>query len=188
MHIRYGGGLVPGIYPSGRLCWLAHVTRSIFLRSSIGQDEECSPTNCIIIVPHPSFPSHLLHDHHPRLAATNTRILSTIRRIRDLLPDTVVVLQAVLPRGVDGPDPFRLPNLFTWPLYVVNEHLSHFASEDDNVQFVDCEDHVLTNEGSLDPAALPDGVHPSAPAYQHISRCLDILIGVLVEDPLAGRA
>lgn len=234
---------MPGIYPSGRLCWLAHVTRSIFLRSSIGQDEECSPTNCIIIVPHPSFPSHLLHDHHPRLAATNTRILSTIRRIRDLLPDTVVVLQAVLPRGVDGPDPFRLPNLFTWPLYVVNEHLrwgqgriwtlllaipaatipavpavlpllcssctaegrshhqsslanshpaplrhSHFASEDDNVQFVDCEDHVLTNEGSLDPAALPDGVHPSAPAYQHISRCLDILIGVLVEDPLAGRA
>ncbi|KAL6771042.1 hypothetical protein ACKKBF_B33690 [Auxenochlorella protothecoides x Auxenochlorella symbiontica] len=116
------------------------------------------------------------------------RVLSTIRRIRDLLPDTVVVLQAVLPRGVDGPDPFRLPNLFTWPLYVVNEHLSHFASEDDNVQFVDCEDHVLTNEGSLDPAALPDGVHPSAPAYQHISRCLDILIGVLVEDPLAGRA
>lgn len=107
---------MPGIYPSGRLCWLAHVTRSISWRSSIGQDVECSPTNFIIIVPHPSFPSH-------PLPATTTRVLSTIRRIRDLLPDTVVVLQAVLPRGVDGPDPFRLPNLFTWPLYVVNEHL-----------------------------------------------------------------
>lgn len=72
--------------------------------------------------------SHLRECTQPCFCITplshTCRVLQTLHLFKELMPDTHVVLQALLPRGGDGRGPrsFAWPNAYTRPFQMTNLH------------------------------------------------------------------
>ena len=109
--------------------------------------------------------------------------LRLVRRIRDTLPQTYIVLQALLPMGGEAPDVYATSNVFTESMDIINDHLAQLAREDEFVQFLDCGDHLLLPDGSIDMRLVPDAMHPNAQGYDMLGLCGDLLIRRLIEHP-----
>ena len=109
--------------------------------------------------------------------------LRLVRRIRDTLPQTYIVLQALLPMGGEAPDVYATSNVFTESMDIINDHFAQLAREDEFVQFLDCGDHLLLPDGSIDMRLVPDAMHPNAQGYDMLGLCGDLLIRRLIEHP-----
>ena len=86
-------------------------------------------------------------------------IEAIVDRIEALAPKATVILQAILPRGGGVHDPKRLNN------DAINRRIRRLASRE-NVQFVDLANAFMKDDGSLDPAIMPDQLHLSPRGYQ----------------------
>jgi len=79
--------------------------------------------------------------------------------VQQTLPDTKVLVIGLLPRGVSATNSFR-PKITE-----VNRALASLAMRK-NVSFIDVGASLLDTDGTLSPAVMPDGLHPSAYGYQ----------------------
>ena len=86
-------------------------------------------------------------------------VKAIIAAYRERCPDSVIVLQAIFPRGRDRNNPARIK------INEINQTLSTFRN-DPKVVYLDIGDKFLNADGSLSPEIMPDYLHPSTKGYQ----------------------
>lgn len=114
------------------------------------------------------------------------RVLKTLHTMKDLLPDTHVILLALLPRGGNGPGArfFHWPSVFTQPFDMTNAHFRDYTRLDGKLHFLDCGERFLTpDHRAIDARLMPDALHPSPAGYELLAECLDPLITQLMQRP-----
>nr|MBI1231811.1 hypothetical protein [Cytophagales bacterium] len=85
-------------------------------------------------------------------------ISAVLQDLKSVLPQTRILLLALLPTQYSSKDPHRLLN------NEVNESIRHFA--DNKHVFFHDSSHLFINEsGTLNVDRMPDGIHPSPSAY-----------------------
>ncbi len=84
-------------------------------------------------------------------------VAAIVQTVREKLPDAIVVLNAILPRG-PADDPIRAAATD------VNARLEGLA-DGPHVRWLDAGAGFLDGSGSIDPALMPDQLHPSAAGY-----------------------
>ena len=102
--------------------------------------------------------------HRFRLALSHLhRLEETIKLLKAQLPETQLVMLALLPRG-DGSDAsttFQWPGRYTPAIQTVNAWLEDAAAEDEGITFLDCGDQLLQ-----------DGQVPMSPNHPGLPGCL----------------
>lgn len=86
-------------------------------------------------------------------------VKAVVADYRKRLPDAVILLQGVFPRGATPDNPFRAK------IKAVNQEIAKLA-DGDKVIYVDFGDKFLEPDGSLSPKIMPDALHPNAAGYQ----------------------
>eukprot|EP00887_Chlorella_sp_A99_P004177 scaffold23.g4177.t1 len=123
------------------------------------------------------------------------RMLSILRHLRDALPDTHIILLGLLPRGGDTKrhDMHDWPSIFARPFYAVNAHFRRvfarrqYAALDGHIHYLDCEDRFFTPDRKLiDPALMPDALHPSAAGYELFADCLLPMVATIMHGHMPG--
>ncbi|KAL4448234.1 hypothetical protein ABPG75_005453 [Micractinium tetrahymenae] len=121
------------------------------------------------------------------------RVWQAVRVLRHGMPAAHVVVLGLLPRGTGSGDvslpveqaDHRWPSEYTEALSGVNRRLRKLTSRDSSgrVHFLDCSQRFLATinkRRSIDPALMPDALHPSAEGYQQLARCLKPLLAKLL--------
>ncbi|EMB15114.1 sulfatase/phosphatase domain-containing protein [Rhodopirellula europaea] len=98
---------------------------------------------------------HFMQDP-TQIAEGVEKILSILR---EKLPKTKIVLQAIMPRGKTKMDLMRLNNI------AVNDRIAKMA-DGENIVYVDLGDHFMNEDGTIDPAIMPDYLHLSEKGYE----------------------
>lgn len=113
------------------------------------------------------------------------RVLHTLHTLKDLLPDTHIVLLGVLPRGNGGMVArYAWPSAYTQPIHMINAHFRSYAALDGRLHFVDCGDRFVTAGGGTVRADLmQDALHPNAAGMELLAECLDPLVTKLMQQP-----
>lgn len=89
---------------------------------------------------------------------------ATVDAVRAALPHAIVILNAILPRGAkDAPARAAAAD--------VNARIARLA-DGTAVRWVDAGNAFLTADGTIDPALMPDALHPSAAGYDVWSAAL----------------
>jgi lysophospholipase L1-like esterase len=82
------------------------------------------------------------------------------QEIRQRSSQTHIMLMGVLPRGAGADNPFRAP------IQEINRLLARRFSNAPNVMWLDIGTQFLTPDGRIQPALMPDALHPSDAGYQ----------------------
>ncbi len=99
-------------------------------------------------------------------------IAAIVGAVRAKLPNAVVVLNAILPRGTPD-DPLRAKAAD------VNARIATLA-DGDHVRWVDAGPGFVDGSGALLPGLMPDGLHPSPAGYEVWATALrPVLVDVL---------
>lgn len=111
------------------------------------------------------------------------RVLQTLHTLKELMPDTHVVLLALLPRGGGYPSRgYHWPSVFTEAFEMVNLHFRDYTRLDGHLHFLDCGDRFLAPDGrSIRADFMPDALHPNAAGYELLAECLDPLVTKLMQ-------
>ncbi|MEM9367933.1 MAG: sulfatase/phosphatase domain-containing protein [Planctomycetota bacterium] len=86
--------------------------------------------------------------------------------LKERLPNTKVVLQAIFPRGQTSFDEARLNNV------AINERIRRFA-DGDTVHYLDIGDVFLQDDGSISPEIMPDYLHLNEAGYRMWAEALE---------------
>ncbi|KAI7835515.1 hypothetical protein COHA_010589 [Chlorella ohadii] len=118
------------------------------------------------------------------------RVLQTLHTLKDLLPDTHIVLMGVLPRGNGGPQGlYHWPSAFAQPIHMINAHFRSYAALDGHLHFVDCGDRLIVpGGGAIRSDLMQDALHPNAAGMELLAQCLDPLITKLMQRPAVVTA
>jgi lysophospholipase L1-like esterase len=92
----------------------------------------------------------------PEIADGVTKI---VQASRTLVPDAHILLLGIFPRDPAPGDPLRVK------VKAINDVISKL-DDGTHVTYLDIGDKLLRPDGAMDPAILPDGVHPSPKGYQ----------------------
>ncbi len=82
-----------------------------------------------------------------------------LKKLRQRLPETKILLLAIFPRSAQATDPMRVNNDRT------NERLAKFA-DGKTVFFLSVNDKLLGADGALSKEIMPDLLHPQKKGYQ----------------------
>ncbi|MBB4594924.1 platelet-activating factor acetylhydrolase IB subunit [Xanthomonas cannabis] len=85
---------------------------------------------------------------------------AVVSEVRRRLPNSKLILMAIMPRGRSAGDPQRAPIAET------NRLLRTRYARDPAVRLVDIGPQLLQPDGSLPEALMPDGTHPSEAGYR----------------------
>ncbi|KAL4448233.1 hypothetical protein ABPG75_005452 [Micractinium tetrahymenae] len=115
------------------------------------------------------------------------RVLRTLHTLKDMLPESHIVLMALLPRGGGWPGPHgaaHWPSVFTEALEVVNAHYRDYTRLDGYLHFIDCAERFLTpDRRAIRTDLMPDVLHPNPEGYELLAECLDPLVTKLMQHP-----
>lgn len=102
-------------------------------------------------------------------------VAAIVATIRQQLPDAVIVLCAILPRGLPD-DPLRAK------LADVNARIAQLA-DGDGVRWLDAGSAFLDADGKISTDLMPDGLHPSDAGYERWAA----LLRPALDDALSSR-
>jgi lysophospholipase L1-like esterase len=85
-------------------------------------------------------------------------VAAIVGTVREQLPDAVIVLNGLLPRGTPN-DPLRAK------LAAVNARLAALA-DGTHVRWIDAGSGFVDTQGAIDPELMPDKLHPSSAGYE----------------------
>lgn len=115
------------------------------------------------------------------------RVLRTLHTLKDLLPETHVILMALLPRGGGWPGTHgaaHWPSVFTQAFDVVNAHFRDFTRLDGHLHFLDCAERFLApDRRAIRTDLMPDVLHPNPEGYELLAQCLDPMVTKLMQHP-----
>ena len=107
-------------------------------------------------------------------------IQAIVNKLKDLYPETKILLLEVFPRGAQPDDPLRLL------VNETNEGLRKIYANGaiDRVTLYSLNDLFLTKDGVLEPDVMPDYLHPSEKGYEIWAKAIEPLIAdALNESP-----
>jgi lysophospholipase L1-like esterase len=134
-------------------------TQNVLWRLHHGEFDELNPQWVVLAI----GTNNLTGTSHAR-ANTPEEIVEGIHAICQELrlrsPQSQIVLMAIFPRGAKATDPLRTP------IEKTNRLLAQRFAGDSTVTFLNIEEQFLAPDGSLPPAMMPDGTHPSDAGYQ----------------------
>ena len=81
-----------------------------------------------------------------------------VKRLREKIPATQLLLLGIFPRGFKADDPLRAANT------KANAEFSKLA-DDKWVHYLDVGREFLAQDGTISPEIMPDGLHPTARGY-----------------------
>ncbi|MCE4512748.1 GDSL-type esterase/lipase family protein, partial [Xanthomonas hortorum] len=84
---------------------------------------------------------------------------AVVNEVRRRLPNSKLILMAIMPRGRQAGDAQRAPIAET------NRLLAARYAKDPSVRLVDIGKQLLQPDGTLPEALMPDGTHPSEAGY-----------------------
>ena len=87
-------------------------------------------------------------------------IAAICREVHLRAPQSKIVLMAIFPRGEHPGNPLRAP------IHATNQLLQERFGNDPSVKYLDVGSQFLAADGSLPPALMPDGTHPSETGYR----------------------
>ncbi|WP_155616217.1 platelet-activating factor acetylhydrolase IB subunit [Xanthomonas vesicatoria] len=93
-------------------------------------------------------------------AETVQGVDAIVREVRTRMPNSKLILMAIMPRGHTASSPQRAPIAET------NRLLRARYAADPSVRLVDIGKQLLQPDGSLPEALMPDGTHPSEAGYR----------------------
>lgn len=93
-------------------------------------------------------------------------VQAVVSEVRRRLPNSKLILMAIMPRGRNPDDARRAPIAETNRLLVAR------YAKDPAVQLVDIGPRLLQPDGTLPEALMPDGTHPSESGYRIWARAL----------------
>ncbi len=96
-----------------------------------------------------------------------------VKRLREKLPDTQLLLLGIFPRGFKAADPLRAANA------KANEAFSKLA-DDKSVHYLDIGRQFLEKDGTISPEIMPDGVHPTAKGYEIWAKGIEAKVAELM--------
>jgi len=82
------------------------------------------------------------------------------REVHKRSPASHIILMAILPRGQQASNPLRTP------IQSTNRLLAQRFAGDPSITYLDIGARFLESDGSLPPAIMPDGTHPTDAGYQ----------------------
>lgn len=86
-------------------------------------------------------------------------IQAIVEMLREKQPQMKILLLAIFPRGADATDPKRMTN------ESINELIASLA-DDEMVSFMDINEQLLEEDGTLTREIMPDLLHPSEKGYE----------------------
>jgi beta-glucosidase len=86
-------------------------------------------------------------------------VTAIVKKLRDKLPNTKVLILAIFPRGADNNDPKRQVNM------KANEQIAKLA-DGKMVEYLDIGPKFLAADGTLSKEIMPDLLHLNAASYQ----------------------
>lgn len=105
-------------------------------------------------------------------------IMVIVKRVRDKLPQTQVLLLGIFPRGKE-PDDIRTK------LAKASE-LASKCADGKMVHFVDIGSKFLDENGALPQSIMPDFLHPNEKGYQIWAESIEIFVAKLMGEPAVG--
>jgi lysophospholipase L1-like esterase len=126
-------------------------TEQVLWRLDHGQVDGISPRLVVLLIGTNNF----WRNTDEEIAEGVEAVVAEYRR---RCPDAVILLQAILPRG-KGPDYGLMPHIEK-----VNERLARL-DDSEHIIFLDFGSRFLLSTGSVDPALMPDYLHPSPQGY-----------------------
>lgn len=108
---------------------------------------------------------------------TTACLIHLVEMIRERKPNATIVLNSILPRGVDSP--MLLDGTDTSPLWTeilqVNQRLECFALGQPGVEFFNATEIFITKDDNsikINESLMPDFTHPSADGYRIFGEAL----------------
>ncbi|WP_234423275.1 GDSL-type esterase/lipase family protein, partial [Xanthomonas fragariae] len=93
-------------------------------------------------------------------AETAQGVEAVVNEVHRRLPNSKLILMAIMPRGRNASDLHRAPITET------NRLLAARYGNDPSVRLVDISNQLLQPDGTLSEALMPDGTHPSEAGYK----------------------
>ena len=129
-------------------------TEHLIWRLRHGKTEKLAPDVAVLMIG-TNNTGHFMQDP--------AEVAQGVKAVLDLMkrqwPDTMIVLQAIFPRGKDSLDVARLNNL------AINSRIRKFA-DGDRIRYVDLGRVFLSPDGRIDPKIMPDQLHLSEEGYR----------------------
>ena len=99
-----------------------------------------------------------------------------VKRLREKLPGTRLLLLGIFPRGFKADDPLRAANA------KANAEFSKLA-DGKWVHYLDIGQEFLEKDGTISPEIMPDGVHPTARGYEIWAKAIEATVTALLGEP-----
>ena len=97
-----------------------------------------------------------------------------VKRLREKLPDTKLLLLGIFPRGSKADDALRVANT------KANAEFSKLA-DGKWIHFLDIGQNFLTANGTISPEIMPDGLHPNAKGYEIWAKAIEAKVTELMK-------
>lgn len=102
-------------------------------------------------------------------------ITAIVKKLRDKLPETKILLLAIFPRGADGNDRRRQVNMGA------NQIISKLA-DGAMIEYLDIGPKFLDEKGVLSKEVMPDLLHPSPSAYKTWANAIEPHVARMMGD------
>jgi beta-glucosidase len=96
-----------------------------------------------------------------------------VKRLRQKLPTSQLLLLGIFPRGFTADDPLRAANA------KANAEFSKLA-DDKWVHYLDIGQQFLAQDGTISPEIMPDGAHPTARGYEIWAQAIEAKVAGLL--------
>lgn len=106
-------------------------------------------------------------------------VTEVVRQVRVRLPDSVIILMGILPRGEQPDTSMRLKIL------KANDQLSRLA-DGKHIHYVYFGDKLLSPDGSLSHNMSPDSIHPSSRGYIYWANAIQPVLDGIFQNPNAA--
>lgn len=104
--------------------------------------------------------------HSPQAVVAG--ITEVVKRVRELSPDTEVLLLGVFPRGEKSDNPYRAQ------IKEVNQGIQKLADDkDERIHYLDIAESFLEEDGSLSKQVMPDFLHLSPEGYKRWAKAIE---------------
>jgi lysophospholipase L1-like esterase len=156
-----------GMYQPLNLGIAGDRTQNVLWRIECGQElTKLVPRVAVVLIG-----TNNLGDEHDNSADVVAGITAVVEALHTKLPTTKIVVLGILPRGAPQ-DPFRAQ------ITAINQKVSGLA-DNQHIWFADVGSDLLQPDGTISPATMPDGLHPSHQGYDIIFSAISGLINKL---------
>lgn len=149
--------------------------QNVLWRIQNGQIDNMSPKALVLLIGTNNVPTNT----GAEIAAAMRKVVSIIR---SKLPDTIILLHTIFPRGPQKPELADAENPYYMDIVkAANKEIATLA-DGDMVRLVDIGDRFLDENGNIDTTLMPDQLHLVEPGYVIWGQVLQELLAEIIPE------